>query len=443
MLYAIEKRPYAIERESLKYLIIGDLGWKYYFHLGDEAMSLAAAETLVQLGNQTALIAGDPQPTTARYGYESYRRPGIKKAMSLKEKEDYLTAITQGIAGHGQIPAASSSALEGVQSADVVVIGGGGNLNSAGEHHLYDRVALARMARQFEKPLVISSQTVGPALTARQRELVQELAHEALVFGSRESTTFQLMKEISTKPEKVVQTADDAMLLAPANFGKLSRDLVTTKITGDYIVASFTAHSGTSGIDKKRYAQLLANLCDMIANRFDLDVLLLPHLGRFQPAEKSGDELLNENIVSKSASGRLQSVPIVESSVYLSLLRDAKFSISTRYHPLVFGPAVETPAFGIELSDYSKVRMRGALENYGLSQFSFDWNVLIQPDRFVNFLAEVFSHDNAVRLQQHLSWVSGLRRAEQQSFWKTVSQSIKLALPLQFTQMKNIPEWTI
>lgn len=401
---------------SMRAVIIGDLGWNYLYHLGDEAMSVAAAGVLKGLGADVTLVGGDPVPTTRRYGYESVRRPGFKKAMDYAEKAQRLASLTKALEGRGQVPDDALPVVQSVQSADAVIIGGGGNLNSAGEHHVFDRVALARIARTFEKPLFVSSQTVGPALLDREVDLVKEIAETAECFGSREPTTGQFMRSL-VGAEKVYETMDDAILLEPAAYAKVLRTLGGPP-PERFVIASFTHHSGTTKLSAAGYRERVSRMLDSIVEKFDVDVLMIPHLGKFAPAKPSSDQIFNAGVVDGTSSGRVRALPIIEADVALALTREAYFSVSTRYHPVVFGPAVGTPAFGLQLSDYSVIRMQGALGNVGLSSFALPTEYLLDEKMFIERVER--SMEDSVRLRSHIAWASGVRRAEQVEWWRSI-----------------------
>lgn len=423
----------------MKAVIIGDLGWNYLYHLGDEAMSVAAAGVLRGMGVEVTLVGGNPAPTTARYGFKSVQRPGFKKAMSYAEKSELLEVFTKALRGEAALPESAEPVVGAIVESDAVIIGGGGNLNSAGEHHLFDRVAMSRAASQYGKPLFVSSQTVGPALLEREVELVKEIAHNSVRFGAREPTTGKFMRTL-VGDGKVYETMDDAILLRPAAPGKVA-STVGSPIPDRYVIASFTHHVGTTEMSVSDYTGAVARLLDSIVAAFGVDVLMIPHLGKFAPAKPSGDQVFNSDVVSRSASGRVHAMPVLEADVALALTRDAVFTVSTRYHPVVFGPAVGTPAFGLQLSDYSVIRMAGALGNVGMSDFALPIEFLLEPDRFVSRAKSALS--DLPGLEAHMNSVAGIRFAEQIDWWRDVC-SIASGQPVGGGHFRHwVPEYRI
>src|SRR5699024_1807137 len=107
------------------------------------------------------------KPTRDRYGYRAIARPGFKKAMTRSEREELLALLDKGLYGEATLLDSMQQVIDAVADTDCVIIGGGGNLNDQGEHHIFDRIALSRIANRLGKPVVVSSQTVGPALGPR------------------------------------------------------------------------------------------------------------------------------------------------------------------------------------------------------------------------------------------------------------------------------------
>ncbi|GAA1990886.1 hypothetical protein GCM10009718_30770 [Isoptericola halotolerans] len=419
-------------------LVIGDLGFTSMYHLGDEAMSEAAAEVLTGVGIDVTLIAGQPAAATERYDLPAVARPGFRKVMSRQQKDALLEEITDALASSRPLPGPAAKVFQAVEAADVMVIGGGGNLNSQGTHHLYDRVALARMAGATGTPLVVSSQTVGPALTDRDRELVTELGRSAVAFGVREATTYQLMQELVGADGQVVLTMDDAALLSPAPSVEAAGPAVLAR-KGRYIIASFTSHTGTSGMNQETYVSELTRLLDELVAEHDLDVYLVAHMGSFvEPARN--DQLLNTAIEAASTSGRVHALPMIDARTTLALTQGAEFTLSTRYHPVVFGPALGVPSFGLVLSHYSSVRMRGALGNVGLTDLALPLDYWLSGGLQRSVRAVI---ENRASFDEHVAHASSVRRAEQLAWWAAVEGLARTGRWTPPAARAELPEWAV
>ncbi|WP_144795599.1 polysaccharide pyruvyl transferase family protein [Microbacterium paludicola] len=397
----------------MKCVILGDIGWQYLYHLGDEAMTEAAIDLLVERGvEQITLVAAQPAVAEEFYGHPAVKRFGFSSKWSREKLERELDSVSLRLLDD------ESPLHQAVRAADAVLIAGGGNMNSEHAYHLYERVALKRLAEQHGKPLFVTSQTIGPMLRPRDRELAAEIIDYATCFGAREETSYQLALELGGVPGRVVRTMDDAMMLKARDEDR--RHVGHMGLSERYIVASFTSHRGTSGLSEEEYIEKIANTLDALAVRFDADVALVPHTGSLDLSVRKGDQLSNAEVAAASSSRRLKPLEMQTARQAVALTEGAILSVSTRYHPTVFGPAGRTPTASISTSYYSSVRMRGSMSNVGLKGFvvpATSWQ-LAEPA-----FAEIV--DRADDYRRHIEAVSTQRNAEQSTWWDAIVASAR------------------
>lgn len=348
---------------SLKVVLIGDVGWKHFYHLGDEAMMQVAIEQLRKHSTEITVVAAQPAVTSAMYRVRSVPRIGFSKSWELASLDGRLEGIVEEASRNASNEGTMFHALA---EADLAIIAGGGNLNSLYYQHVYERVAFARIANAFRVPLVVTGQTVGPDLKHREKAMIQEIVSYARIFGVREQGSYKLLEALGCDMSKVVSSLDDGFLLnQPSN---LPNKNDAFELPERYIVASFTSDPGDTGLGLDEYYAQIAGMLDHLAEAFNCDLVLIPHVGSFEENRLAHDTKSDAAIVGESASGRVTALPMLTASEHLHVVRGALCSISTRYHPLVFAPLVGVPAIGIALSHYSIVRMRGALANVGFQQ---------------------------------------------------------------------------
>jgi hypothetical protein len=165
----------------------------------------------------------------------------------------------------------------------------------------------------------------------------------------------------------VVHTLDDAFMLEARED---DREVVAGLGLGDrYVVAGLTSHQGTTALSDDEYAASLVATLDELAARLDADIALAPHVGSFDPANPISDQLLATELVKRSAGGRLRPMPMLTARQHLALTASSLLTVSTRYHPTVFGAAVGVPAVAVTTSYYSSVRIRGSMANVGLTRY--------------------------------------------------------------------------
>lgn len=401
-------------------VVIGDVSWGEKYHLGDEAMTEVAIQELTRRGASVTLIAGSPDVSSKMYGVPTVPRFGFRERPQRKSKEQHIQQIIEGLSKPQNLPKEAKSTVEAVRQADAIVIAGGGNMNSDGIHHLYDRLALKRIAENLQIPLYVSSQTVGPHLLAPEQEIVKEIVEYARVFGAREVSTQQLVSDLTDGKYIPTLTLDDAFLLESANDQETK--LMLENLPNNFIVGSFTFHSWSTALTKDQYYSKVARILDGIVSETGYDVMLLPHMGSLaNPTSRESDVEGHDKIVRFSQSGQIKCMPMQSAKRLVAITNRAQFTISTRYHPIVFGPSARTPAIGLVTSYYSAIRMRGSLRNVGMESMAIPFEYWDQV-----FGAKIIDQlkNRRTEFVSHLDANYELLANYQQSWWDSIVDDI-------------------
>lgn len=407
----------------MKVVVIGDVSWKGQYHLGDEAMTEAAVSQLQRRGAEVTLVAGTPEVSQGIYGVPCVPIFNFAAEKTRGRRERRISELLEAVRGQQELRSEDQQTVDAVLGADAVVIGGGGNLNSSGAHHVYERLALKRLAEHAGIPLFVSSQTVGPHLLPFDLNLVKEIANYAQVFGARERGTAHMMREVCGSEANIVATFDDALLLEPAD---RYDDLATRLSLPDkFVVGSFTYHPGNTGLSSEAYYREVAGMLDKVVAISEVEVVLLPHMGVLGATEQDGEanDVFGHNRITHYAeSGQIRSLQMISARDLLAVTRRAEFTLSTRYHPLVFGGAVGVPAVGIVTSYYSAQRMRGALRGIGAESFALPFESWPNP-----FGPKVLAALRDKRDQIAQVFVAGgaLQREYQEKWWDQIVHSVE------------------
>ena len=405
----------------MKVVVVGDMSYRGRYHLGDEAMSEVAVSELTSRGFSVTLVAGNPEVSTRMYGVPAVPRFGFVGIPQRADKIAHSDAILASVCGDAEPPAGTDVSIAALRAADALVIAGGGNLNTIGEHHLFERLTLMRIAKNLGIPLYVTSQTVGPHLLPPDQELVREIAEYARVFGVRESRTAELMRGLCGESATIVRTVDDAVLLD----GSVVPIDPANPLPERYILGSFAADERTSGLDAEAYYRELAAILDQVVSVTDIDVLLVSHLGSLERDDRETrdfDDYAHERIRGYATSGRVRVLPMMSARELIALTEGASWTLSTRYHPLVFGAGVGIPAVGIVHSYYSAVRMRGALENSGMPDCA------VPMEGWRPLLGEPLLRALVARRDEfaaHLRDVGGAQREYQTRWWDGIAADLR------------------
>ena len=160
-------------------VLVGDIGDVDGLHVGDEAMFGADLALVRRLLPQATCIAVSAAPahTRAIYGVDAVAR---------------------------------SEAVHVARDADLLVVTGGGNLNSSFPELLGERVELARATAGGGGAVVLLGQMLGPALRATDADRVRELLTLSTFVGVRDSASHALARQLGAADERCVEQLDDA-----------------------------------------------------------------------------------------------------------------------------------------------------------------------------------------------------------------------------------------
>jgi polysaccharide pyruvyl transferase CsaB len=332
-------------------------GYYGYANPGDEAILGVLLSELRALWPEAHLqvISGTPEETAATYQVESLLWSD---------------------------PAAIGAA---VQSADLVVSGGGGifhdyggfppdGLFTEGNWGLGFHVTAGALAALFGKPHLIYAVGVGPLLTEHGRSYTRAICETASVISVRDEGSRELLVEIGVPAQRVVVTADPAFLFEPA----------TAERAQEILAAEGVAAAGTSrpligiairhwahGVEQEEWEAALAEGLRIFLETTPAQLVFLP-FQRF-PGEQEDDlavvrrvsELLPQS-VSTAAVHLLTG--IYTPAEKAALLGSCQTVVGMRLHALIFSMTAGVPFVALTYDD----KVRQVVRRAGRAEFGID-----------------------------------------------------------------------
>lgn len=361
----------------MRVVAIGDIGvTDRMIHIGDEAMFEALVDSARERGVEVTALSSNPADTADRYGVRSLAQLGFDfRGAGARDRMRERSALLVSHASRSHAHAGGETALEStdpgiavvdaIRAADAVVIAGGGNVASNWPMHIWERLTLARIAAAAGTPLFISGQTIGPNVTDEDAPAIAELLGAAELVGVREGASYDLALRLGVDAERLERTVDDASFLGA---GALDTGAgADTRAGADggaagYCLVSFSLH--LDGYPRERFVERMAALLDEVVESTGLEVAFLPHFGSTDPAVIAGDSLIQAEIAAAMSQPSRSIVPTT-AVVAAELARDAGLIVTSRYHPAVFAAAAGVPVLGLCVDDYTRVKLTGALANFG------------------------------------------------------------------------------
>lgn len=415
-------------------LVVGDIG-QHTYHVGDEAMTMAAARFLHEGGCAVTLMTRDERhsarylnaPRDAAGGGYSYL-PFFLFPWAPAERELTLEAIERILRelypANGERDAQREADPAGllerlldtpevralpeplhpaedtvraiidwaraVATADAVVISGGGNLNSRFGWLLYERAAVALVAEYAGVPLFVTGQSLGPTLTEKDAQTLERMLRSARSVTVREENSLAWCRERGVDARLCVDDATDAAPEHPARALDYAADadeagtehavaLDPSELLGSLPerYACVTVNACT-----QEQAERLAGLLDRVHREHGCAPVFLSHFGdplhANQPGRR-GDADTHERItglLSPAAREAAIVLPILHTDQSLLVHRAAALTITSRYHPAVFSAAAGIPVLALIPDAFTQVRVGGALSLYGWGEFTLPLGML-------------------------------------------------------------------
>ena len=344
-LHLIEYRESG-ERGRMTIVAIGDVGvLDGMVHIGDEAMFEQLVGSMRGRGLEVVGLSANPAETAERYGIRAISRIGFTGT-----RDEMANRMRRVLAGDLAVDDPAHAVVDAVRASTGVVIAGGGNMASTWPLHIYERATLARIAAVADVPLVVTGQTIGPALAPDDAELVRALLSSARLVGLRENVSLELCRALRVPGPLLHRLPDDASFV-PAD-GAVPEH--------PYCLVTLASHVGEH--DRADVQAAIAALLDDVAD-LGLEVVFSPHFGALDGSVR-GDSVMHAGVAERMR-GATREIPAVSTAASAALARGAALVVSSRYHPVVFAVAEGVPAIGLSVDEYTSVKLQGALGTFG------------------------------------------------------------------------------
>ena len=410
------KRGLERKIKTVKVAILADIGQRVY-HVGDEAMAHAATDELRKRGiDDIVLLSRNPPQTRALYSADSAKT--LEFPWPPLERERYLDEICRSLNGEQNVLPVDDQLwafMSVIESCDAVLMAGGGNLNSTYGWLLYERAAVATIARHFRKPLVISGQTLGPALTGPDAAVLRRLLECAQLVGVRERYSYGMGLDLGVPKAKLTAGMDDASF---PDFGPTGEQTVEEP----YIAVSFSP--GTGVLAAEEYFGHVAAALDDLAETSGARVVFVPHMD--SETIRNQDLATHEQLAECMRTTNVQLLEVLPAYQAASVIAGASMVVTSRYHSAVFALSAGIPTVALSTDYYSHARLSGVLGNWGLTSFNVPLALLLTGG-FRK--AAITGWEQRSQIGSHLGQLRRGREGESQAWWDAVVLTLQGQVP--------------
>ena len=465
--------------EAPRVLVIGDIG-QHTYHVGDEAMTIASAQALSEGGAAVTLMTRDvghsaryigaavnheavnheaaQHEAGAPYEYLPFflfpwapaereltlaalecvlaqlhadrERPSVTELVALPQVQalpEVLHPLTQTVERMVEF-------ADAIATMDAVVVSGGGNLNSRFGWLLYERAAAVRAAEHAGVPVYVTGQSLGPVLNPEDAQVLERMLRPARSVTVREHSSLAWCRERGIDARLSVDDATDYLAASPArtlHYAEgVSAGQALDELSERYVCV--TVNECT-----EQQAQQIARLLDNMWREHGYAPVFLSHFGDPQNPE-SGDIQVHQRIAEQlSPSTPATLLPILHADQSITVHRAAAFTLTSRYHPAVFSAAAGIPVLALVPDAFTQMRVGGALNLYGLGEFTLPLGILAGgvPELMV---AAALRHA-AVASDARRAELLEVLRAERAYLLAQILGSGKCAAPAPFPAVEQTP----
>jgi len=336
------------------------------YHVGDETIGLAGADRLCRRGLDVVMVSRQE-----KYGPDgrppAHCIPALTFPWPERDRERYLDEIRRVLAGNRDaLPPEDKlfGIIERYRDVDALVIGGGGALNSRYGWLLAERVATAMVAASQGARVVLSGQSIGPDLSVTDARMLGELLDLCGLVGVRDADSLARARAIRPDHPALVETVDDAVGL-PVSWEEPREDRV-----------SVTLGSDPWPFPAQDYVRVMAAALDGLAVRTGAAVEFVPHMA--DPDLDGSDVDLHERVAAAMSAPSTQ-VPLERAELVAARQARARWIVSTRFHPVVFGTLAASSVLAVPLDRYGASRIDGAFRHAGMTHASVPFAALWDP----------------------------------------------------------------
>ena len=285
-------------------------GYFGYDNAGDDAIMQTvygnikrAAETA-----EITVLSKNPELTNGRYGYSSVGRFNplqVRKA---------------------------------IKQSDALVFGGGSLLQDhTSTRSLMYYTTIIKMAKRFNKPVMIYANGIGPVVRPKNRERVRRAVESVKIVTLRDNGSLDELRSMGVTREDIVVTGDPVYAMTVPSEAECREIIDSAGIAATRPYAVFAVRSGYGG---EAVSTQLASLADRIYTELGFDIVFLA----IQPVV--------DIAVSREVAAKMQSPAIIPERSFtarelVGLLKNARFAVSMRLHMLIFAERAGTPPCGI------------------------------------------------------------------------------------------------
>lgn len=335
-----------------------------FYHVGDEAMFLETFNLYRKHFPDIKLSALSSKPF--RNNPNLTETIGLQWPENLSQARSYFLKLVVKawilkMFGISLFHAPQREFIDFIISHDFIHYTGGGNIASECKHWLYYALLVMSIGRIFDKPVFLSSQTIGPFSMLDQLAASYSLNKvQTITLRQSNKKLIRTLRKMGVKKPKIYNAPDACYFMNHVTSSKL---IVPRKNHRIRIGLSIHERENTGPYMKDFITAALTELSYIYPG---IEILILPHI--FD--RKNGWDLHYMQELTKLLPFNMRVITLSHSlltkngepaEIIHKLTRSCDIMLASRYHGLVFALSQNIPAVSIVNGTYQQVKNKGVL----------------------------------------------------------------------------------
>ncbi len=262
------------------------------------------------------------------------------------------------------------------------------------------------LAKMYNKPIFVNSIHIGRELkTETGVEYTRFCLMNSDFITTRGENTNEIFKNMGIdKGENIKALSDPAYALDKNDKNIKCSELLEAKRNKKYVIMTTrTLYWIWGESERQRYFKEFADICDWIIEKYNLDIIFVPH-NTYSIDKKYMNDIPGHTEIKELATAK-QSIHVLDNSLsiqdILGLYSDAELVISNRRHSLIFAALYNVPSVGFgEL-----LHVGATFTELGVNDFFIDikhWDISIFKEKISNALEnrEIFQERYSLYLPE-------------------------------------------
>ncbi len=284
-------------------------GYYGFNNSGDEAILISVHKNIENLGDNIDIVvlSNSPVETLEKYGFDVVYRFSLIKV------------------------------LKALKNCDLLLSGGGSLLqDTTSTRSLMYYLSIILTAKMFRKKVMLYANGIGPVSKKTNRRMVKWVVSKADLITLRENSSYEDLRSMGVKNEKVFVTADPVFTMDSISKDKALNLLKKANIPTDKPIMGVSVRNWKN---QDNFIKFFAKVCDEVSEKFNKTIvfIVMHQPNDVKVSEKVQSCMKNKSYILKDLYSPYELIGMISLMDYI---------LSMRLHTLIFAARMNIPLIG-------------------------------------------------------------------------------------------------